>query len=180
MDRDLYKLVHGFCRKNYKYWEYLYEYDDYVQDSFVKILSVMDRFDGTKSSLSNFVYDILLNYWCWFKKFHKYHQDRFERTFMSIEYDDDTDNADYNLDERVINDQKLIVEEMEEIEEQDWLTEITPYLNKYSYDYYIKGRAISDIAKDENTTKQNISAKIQRNIKKIKKLVDNGTISCYN
>ena len=180
MDRDLYRLVHGFCRKNYSHWEYLYDYDDYVQDSFVKILSVIDRFDSNKSSLSNFVYDILLNYWCWFRKFHKYHQDRFERNLMSIEYDEEVDNANFNLDDRVINDQKLVVEEMEEIEEQDWLTAITPYLNKYSYDYYIKGRTMTDIAKEHNTTKQNISAKIQRNINKIKKLVDTGVITCYN
>lgn len=180
MDRDLYRLVHGFCRKNYKYWEYLYEYDDYVQDSFVKILSVIDRFDSNKSSLSNFVYDILLNYWCWFRKFHKYHQDRFEKKFLSIEYDEEFDSHFSDLDEIVESDDKSIIEEMEEIEEQDWLTAIKPYLNKYSYAYYIKGVSMVDLAVKYNTTKQNIHAKIKRNIKNIKKLIDNGTISCYN
>lgn len=180
MEKELWKIVHGYCRDNYKYWEYLYDFDDYLQDSFVKILSILDRFDKTRGSLSGFIYKMLHRHWCYYRTFHKYHQDRFERTFMSIDYDEDNDNADYNLDERVINEQKLVVEEMEEIEEQDWLTAITPYLNKYSYDYYIKGRTMTDIAKDENTTKQNISAKIQRNINKIKKLIDNGTITCYN
>ena len=170
MDTDIQRLVLSYCKKNYNKWKYLFDRDDFIQECYLIILSNMNKYNNTLSKLSTYIYNVLSNTWGTFLNSKKGKQLCFEKSILPIEFEND-EQEEISLENfSNLNESTSVTDYIDHMENMRNLKNLVPYMRSYTFEYYILGTSVTDLAKKYNTTKQNMSQKIQYNIKFLKSL----------
>lgn len=172
-DENVRALTISFCLKTYDSWKHIMDFDDYLHECYLEVLDRLKYYDGSKSHIGNYIYMILYQKWWRFRRSEKYKQLLFEKEMINrlIGIEDMT-GEDYSLEDFIEDDDISIRECINIMEKLDQFEKIIPMLKKLTIQHYIQGISQSNLARANNTSKQSINAKIQRNINNIKKYID--------
>lgn len=172
-NEDVRKLIMVFCNKTYHHWEHLMDFDDYLQDSYLYILERINRYDCEKSKLGNYIWRILIRKWYWYKMSSEYKQLMFEKDMLNRKLGiDNKTSDDYDLEDVIEDDDVSITEYINIMEKLDRFEKVIPMLKDLTIQHYLFNVPQSKLAETTNSSKQSVNAKIQRNLKNIKKYID--------
>lgn len=172
-NEDMRRIVVSFCMKTYQHWKHVMDFDDYLHDSYIIIMENLKYYKDNKSHIANFIYMKLYQKWFEFRKSMKYKQLLFEKDMLTRKMDiDNMTDDDYILEDCVEDDDVSIVELMNIMEKIDQFEKILPMLKNLAIQYYVFGIPQSKLGELTNSSKQSVNAKIQRNINKIRKYID--------
>jgi RNA polymerase sigma factor (sigma-70 family) len=175
-NEDIKLLIISFCLKTYGSWKHIMDFDDYLQDCYLEVLERLKYYDSSKSHIGNYIYMVLFQKWWRFRRSETYKQMLFEKEMYTRKIEAESIASDgFKLEDFIEDDDISVKDCINVMEKLDQFEKIIPMLKKLTIQHYIKGIPQTELAKINNTTKQSINAKIQRNINNIKKYIDRHT-----
>ncbi len=170
-EREVYFLVRKALHTMLKCNPSREQFDDLVQDTMVRLIDVIDRYDSTRGSFSNFVY-MQVSWAIWRDMVHYSAKSRLrDYQVHSLDYllPNNEDNQTLmsfmgdDKDVQKMNKELFINDILKNFNEKDQILII---------EYFFKNTKMSEIVKKINTKESNIYRKLSKLKKKLKEVID--------
>ncbi|MDT8336521.1 MAG: RNA polymerase sigma factor [Candidatus Izemoplasmatales bacterium] len=164
-DKDLYaKIMDKYHNELFKYVYNMVnnynETEDLLQEIFFKLYKHLKKFDSSKASFRTWMYRVSKNYVLNYLKSSKKRMSN-----VSVEYNDDINQASENIEEQAVNDEKinLILKAMEKL--------LKPKHYEIMHLYYFSNLTVKEISETLEIPDKTVYKAINTSIEKIKKEV---------
>ena len=174
-DKEVYKIVKKALNTLFKGNPSKEQFDDLVQESMIRLIDVMPLYDSKKGSFSNFVY-MQVRWTIWRDMVHYSAKGRM-RDYMihSLDYvspsnDDEESVLSTFADERPVK--KLD----EDLRLQDILKHFNPEERQLIIEFYFQNKRFREMAEKRNIKRHVIVSKMTKLKRKLKEVIDEGSI----
>lgn len=171
---EVIKIVGSFVQRYKRFADMYGDIEDFMSELLLHVVSNIDKYDAEKGKLSTWLYEVCKN------KMYIY----YKRTRNKIKL-----NQCFSLNELVPGSDRLLMFEV--IKEEDVRTfediednvnakcvidKLKPYLSDELKMKYLENKTIKQIAENKGVSRQVISLKLQKELKRIKKALETNNI----
>lgn len=157
------------------------DFDDLVQDTIIRTLQVLDKFDPKRGSFSNFIY-MQADWVIWREKIHMEGKGREE--FLH------SGSLDYNLElhgEKITLGQTISSEEediIKQIDEEQKLQRIIDFMNPYEklifYEYFIENKSARQMGKEHEISRTTMAWRVRSLMNKLRRFISENKLRQYD
>lgn len=168
--KDAIKLVYKYFHTHTNYVYLFDSYDDMLSELLLCVFKSLNMYDPKRSKLSTYIYQICKNRIRLSLRNYKI-KAKYNVNFISLDELVETEDNNIELNQ-IISDGKEINKELE----NELLSKLcVKYMDKVTYMRYILGMTQKQIATELGMTQANVSKRINKDIKNLRMLIEEGT-----